>query len=309
MAFCTKCGKQLVDGAKFCGECGEQVEQAVSTNVEVRKTVFEGQIHKCPGCGWELKAFESVCPNPQCGIEIRGAKSSSTVREFAFKLEQAITEQQRILIIKNFPVPNTKEDIFEFMLLASSNFDASYYATHLHEEDISDAWLTKMEQCYQKAELAITNEVDFEKIKNLYSNVVEQIKNIKEEQKRSNKRKVFKDTVTNLPSVLITAGWTVSLLVLIILSSVGTDSVGFNPLQLLLIADFVAGCFFIPRLCENIVPRLITSVGMVILTIILIFLSTTNLDDVGFNAYQILLIVDVIASIIIFVRLYKLKTK
>ena len=41
MAFCTKCGKQLVDGAKFCGECGKQVEQAVSTNAEIRKTIFE----------------------------------------------------------------------------------------------------------------------------------------------------------------------------------------------------------------------------------------------------------------------------
>ena len=39
-------------------------------------------------------------------------------------------------------IPNTKEDIFEFMLLASSNFDAFYYATHLHVEDISDAWLS-----------------------------------------------------------------------------------------------------------------------------------------------------------------------
>ena len=50
------------------------------------------------------------------------------------------------------------------MLLASSNFDASYYATHLHEEDISDAWLSKVEQCYEKAKLTFTNQNDLQSL-------------------------------------------------------------------------------------------------------------------------------------------------
>ena len=162
MAFCSNCGNELNAGAKFCAECGSPV-----TNTESkRKTVFEGDIHKCPHCGEALRAFETICPT--CGTELRGAKSSSAISVLSEKLENATSEKQRIVIIKSFPIPNTKEDIFEFMLLASSNFDSSYYATHLHEEDISDAWLTKIEQCYSKAKLSFGSHPDFEQIEALY---------------------------------------------------------------------------------------------------------------------------------------------
>ena len=162
MAFCSNCGKELNAGAKFCAECGTPV----STTESKRKTVFEGDIHKCPHCGETLRAFETICPT--CGTELRGAKSSSAISALSEKLENATSEKQRIVIIKSFPIPNTKEDIFEFMLLASSNFDSSYYATHLHEEDISDAWLTKIEQCYSKAKLSFGSHPDFEQIEALY---------------------------------------------------------------------------------------------------------------------------------------------
>ncbi|MBQ9744546.1 MAG: zinc ribbon domain-containing protein [Clostridia bacterium] len=182
--YCSSCGQKVNISSHFCNRCGENLDKDnlteqkcisnppplmdknYNTGVEKREYVFEGNIHKCPHCGEPLKAFEIVCP--RCRFEIRGAKSSNAVKDLAEKLENATSENQRIIIIKNFPVPNTKEDIFEFMLLASSNFDASYYATHLHEEDISDAWLTKIEQCYQKAKLSFGSNSDFEKIESLY---------------------------------------------------------------------------------------------------------------------------------------------
>ena len=162
MAFCTNCGQQVADGAKFCANCGTPVSQNVA-NTE-RKTVFDGEIHKCPHCGEVLKAFETVCPT--CKFELRGAQGSSAVKDLAEKLENATSEKQRIIIIKNFPVPNTKEDIFEFMLLASSNFDAEYYTSHLDEDDITDAWLAKIDLCYKKAQLMLSNNEiqSFEKI-------------------------------------------------------------------------------------------------------------------------------------------------
>lgn len=168
MAFCTNCGQQIADNSNFCANCGTPV--AHPTSKTERKTVYDGEIHKCPHCGEVLKAFETVCP--ACNLELRGSKSSSAVRDLAEKLERATSEEQRIIIIKNFPIPNTKEDIFEFMLLASSNFDVSYYTTHIHEEDISDAWLTKIEQCYQKAKLSFSD-YDAKKIEAIYFSIKE----------------------------------------------------------------------------------------------------------------------------------------
>lgn len=116
-----------------------------------------------------LRAFEVACPT--CGYEVRGASSSSAVRELARRLETTGSEAQRIVIVRSFPIPNTKEDIFEFMVLAASNFDSDYYAAHLDVEDISDAWLAKVEQCYQKAKLLFGSHADFERIEEIYRRI------------------------------------------------------------------------------------------------------------------------------------------
>lgn len=169
MAFCTNCGRELDEGANFCANCGKAVSISQTGTKEQRKIVYDGELHKCPHCGETLKAFETVCPT--CGTEVRGARGSNAIRILAEKLEMATSEKQQIVIVKSFPIPNTREDIFEFMLLASSNFDSSYYVTHLHEEDISDAWLAKIEQCYSKAKLSFGSHPDFERIESIYLKV------------------------------------------------------------------------------------------------------------------------------------------
>jgi len=165
MAFCTNCGQRVADGEKFCANCGTPIAQRDPQPQTERKTVYDGEIHKCPRCGEVLKAFEMECPS--CGFELRGTQNSNAVRDLAKKLEATVSEKQRIVIVKNFPIPNTKEDIFEFMILATSNFDEDYYNSHRMEEDLSDAWLVKIELCYKKAKLVLSKE-DFEKIEKMY---------------------------------------------------------------------------------------------------------------------------------------------
>ncbi len=182
MAFCTNCGQQVDGGAKFCANCGTPISQNTS-NTE-RKTVFDGEIHKCPKCGWELKSFDTVCPNPQCGIEIRGRKVSSAVQEFSLKLESIVSVEKRIELIKNFYIPNTKEDIYEFFIYAMSNLSTS--------EREADAWQVKLEQTYHKAKLSFGNTSEFEYIHNLY------IKTSK-----AHRKKVFKKSIRKQWKVIL----------------------------------------------------------------------------------------------------------
>lgn len=75
----------------------------------------------------------------------------------------------RVLLIRNYPIPNTKEDIFEFMILASSNISGD------NSFSLSEAWKSKFEQGYQKAKLLFCDEPEFEKIQTLYEKTQKRI--------------------------------------------------------------------------------------------------------------------------------------
>ena len=165
MAFCINCGQQLAEGAKFCANCGKEVNDSSSTMQ--RKSTYDGEIHKCPNCGEVLGAFVPVCPS--CGYELRGAQSTKAIKDFSLKIEQAVSDEQKVTLIRNFPVPNTKEDIFEFMILASTNI------TGEQQKKVFDAWLVKFEQSYQKAQLVIKDSSDMARIKAIYDKAQKQV--------------------------------------------------------------------------------------------------------------------------------------
>lgn len=76
------------------------------------------------------------------------------------KLEQINDVQQRKELIKNFYIPNTKEDIYEFFILASSNIEAG--------GDNTDAWYAKLDQAYKKAQLVFGDGQELERLTKLY---------------------------------------------------------------------------------------------------------------------------------------------
>ena len=165
MAFCINCGQEFAEGANFCANCGKAVNENNATNQRI--TVYGGEIHKCPQCGEVLDSFITVCP--ACGYELRGSSATDAIKEFATKLNNVITEDQKEIIIRSFPIPNTKEDIFEFMILAASNLKGE------HNERVFNAWIAKFEQCYKKATLSFADDANFRKIQNLYIGTTQQI--------------------------------------------------------------------------------------------------------------------------------------
>ena len=171
--------------------------------IRERRTVYEGEIHKCPSCGEVLASFVANCP--ACGHEFRGAKNSTSVREFASKLEEiertrpakksglkkalenqtevSETDLRKISLIRSFVIPNTKEDLFEFLVLASSNINLQRYndfdSISESEQAVSDAWEAKFEQAYEKAKLSFGNAPEFKKIHAIYEKKSGEIKQSK----------------------------------------------------------------------------------------------------------------------------------
>ncbi len=171
MAFCINCGKSIADGTKFCPACGASQEGRTHSNQ--RRTVYEGELHKCPNCGEIINSFTPNCPT--CGYEIRGTQNSNTVREFSQMLSTLNSKDQIITAVKSFPIPNTKEDIMEFIILAASNIDPNQFYSFLDmnekpdEKAVAYAWFAKLEQAYDKAQICITDTRDLATINSIYN--------------------------------------------------------------------------------------------------------------------------------------------
>lgn len=134
--------------------------------INERKTVVDGKLHKCPNCGEQLNAFTTICP--VCSYELRGTQATSCVHELSMKLETCETDAKKAQLISNFYIPNTKEDIYEFFILAYSNIAVG-------GSEI-DAWRIKLEQAYLKAKVAFGDSEEYHQIKELYDQLPKKVK-------------------------------------------------------------------------------------------------------------------------------------
>ena len=199
MAFCSECGSELELNAKFCKVCGKKVgESAPSDNAN---NVSSGNVKmvNCPRCGHPVDSFVSVCS--YCGCEIRNATANSAVKEFEEELakieadrkQSSIigdaaslvlgaygrindTDQKIANLIANYPVPNNKEDVMEFLIMAVSNIDEEAYDKSFNgyginssgKQAITAAWNSKYNQMYQKARLLFPEEKQLDEINKMY---------------------------------------------------------------------------------------------------------------------------------------------
>ena len=158
VGYCGRCGKELPEGAAFCPSCGAAAETK-GDGGRRRTESYEGSVHKCPNCGEQLGSFVTICPS--CGYELRSVSPASRVAELADRLAAAETNEQKDELIRTFYIPNTREDIYEFFILATSNIEAG--------DDDADAWYAKLDQAYKKAELVLGEGPELERLKSLYS--------------------------------------------------------------------------------------------------------------------------------------------
>lgn len=170
-----------------------------------RQQEYSGKLIKCPNCGEVLSSFTVNCP--VCGYELRGLDSTYSIKSLQSKIEQLEAQStnqkgpslikqmfgynklekvdsQIVSLIKNYTIPNTKEDILEFLILASSNIDFKVYGLEKQQYqmnnpaqlEISDAWIAKFEQAYQKAKILFGESEEFKNIDDLYKKTMKKLK-------------------------------------------------------------------------------------------------------------------------------------
>lgn len=187
---------------------GKQYKNEIASDKVLDTTKCKTKVKKCPSCGELLGAFDVKCPS--CGYEIRDIENSNAIKEFqkglyntenqgnefnAFGLKlkwnDKKSKDKKIEYIKNYVVPRTKEDLIEFMVLAKSNVEPRLYQKkglfdRLHgckndddyedRKSLSDAWLSMMQQIFEKAKVMFDEEdKTYKKIEKMYIDIYNQI--------------------------------------------------------------------------------------------------------------------------------------
>lgn len=152
------------------------VELQKSNNEVAPKSNKLGDIRKCPQCGTMIGSFQMVCP--ECGFEFSGIGPNKFVEKFALELRNVTSKAENnssslldivdttgnykekrqtkaiikaeINLVKNYPMPMTKEDCIEMLnfMLPRVSFSGSNGATRTWRNKFN-AILAKLERSSQ----------------------------------------------------------------------------------------------------------------------------------------------------------------
>lgn len=228
MSFCGKCGAKIGDNDMFCAKCG--ASKIVSSQSVPQTQINESNeraLHNCPNCGAPIKGFQSICE--MCGSEFRTTNTISPVMAFSKQLEEiesqrkapniasvvasnlfAMNNTNKTDIVKanaisTFVIPNTKEDILEFMILASANIVPEYFANPNSNNSKGvlaeqKAWYSKMEQAYNKAKLSFSSDPVFKEVERIF---IDKKHDIDKEKKKNSRGFIF--AILGMVGVMILA--------------------------------------------------------------------------------------------------------
>jgi hypothetical protein len=144
-----------------------------------------GDIRKCPACGTILQSFQTKCND--CGHEFTNISANNVISQLSKKLSEIEKELQReaekdedydpkltfaldmrILekqasYIDTFPIPNTKEDILEFLSLSvpQASVKLNWYernVSHTGQYKLIKSWKAKAEQTIMKARFSMKDD-------------------------------------------------------------------------------------------------------------------------------------------------------
>ena len=152
-------------------------ESEIATPVE-REPKKDG-VKRCPACGEIVGLNDFVCG--ACGHELRRVTDGS-INELYRRLEAleagrvpgeskndegfSKTDALKANAIRYYPIPNTKQDLLEFLVMARAN---SQEGDKEYEQVVLDAWRSKFDQAYDKAEALFGEDEDFSKFEKIRS--------------------------------------------------------------------------------------------------------------------------------------------
>ena len=188
----------------------QQAMKAATPSVAAPKSDKFGDLKKCPACGAIVTSFSAKCGD--CGYEFSNIEANASIQKLFLLLTELDNIQSSIPlakisffsngllenrkraedhinkkceVIKNFPVPNTKNDILEFLssaipharkvktgfgsMFASKGWGGGHSDAY-KEQEIAKAWKYKCEQIVMKARFSLKEDKKGLEEINMYAN-------------------------------------------------------------------------------------------------------------------------------------------
>ena len=164
----------------------ENVAAAAAAPASAPKSNKFGDIKKCPACGSIIQSFTAICAD--CGHTFSNVNAVSSVTKLYEQLQQAEAEERnrkvesagwidkfqassasndhqmeervkkrKASVVSGFPVPNTKEDILEFLSMAvpEAGKKPNFLMMQTAAGALYKAWHSKAEQVVMKARFSL----------------------------------------------------------------------------------------------------------------------------------------------------------
>ena len=168
-------------------EAKRSKSNSAQTSTAAPKSNKFGDIKKCPACGAVLQSFTTKCH--ECGFEFRNVEANCSIQRLFELLNEAEANsredatglitglgrtyadmfaqrfggtkdtRKKKAIIQNFPIPNTKEDILEFLVLAVPLAKKpGFFDQDETKREMYPVWKAKCEQIIMKARFSMKDD-------------------------------------------------------------------------------------------------------------------------------------------------------
>lgn len=160
-----------------------EMEKAKSAQPSAPKSEKYGDVRKCPACGAIVPSMAAKCP--ECGYEFTNVEANSSTRLLMQKIDEIQAQYAELTanvdnkdestirtrgyqvkrqlndrtaqLIQNFPIPNTREDLIEFLTLCIGNSKADSIMPD-GNDPVTPAWRKKLQQVIAKVKVALPND-------------------------------------------------------------------------------------------------------------------------------------------------------
>ena len=135
----------------------QKAKMAAEQPEENKRETWQGKVVKCPNCGAPIEPGIAKCLS--CGYAFSGIKANNTAKELAQQLNDINANSQITdkiaaisMAISSFPIPTTKEDYLELMILLQTGMKTNQ-SIHL-----SAVYKSKLEECISKAQTSFAHD-------------------------------------------------------------------------------------------------------------------------------------------------------